>query len=143
LWYSYSSGVGRIELLAEAVVDKCEVLVIDDNKTTRDILKMMLGDERFIVSSCASGPSALDLAKEKQFEIFVVDYSMPEMKGNVVTQELRKLWPDSFIIGYSIELKEEVFLAAGADKFIIKDHLDKELIPLIKERKHLGHPACL
>ncbi len=113
-----------------------EVLVIDDNQVTRDALKMILEEEGFIVNGCASGRSALDLTKEKSFGIYLIDYRMPEMNGDAVTAELRKLHPDSFIIGFSIEHKEQNFLAAGADKFIIKDRLGKELIQLIKERRH-------
>jgi DNA-binding response OmpR family regulator len=49
---------------------------------------------------------------------------------------VRKMNPGSFIIGYSMEPKEIAFLNAGADKFIIKDHLMKELIQSLKDRNH-------
>jgi CheY-like chemotaxis protein len=118
------------------VVNQEEVLVIDDNQVMRDALRMILEDEGLTVNSCASGRHALDLTKEKRFGIYLIDYHMPEMNGDAVTAELRNLHPDSFIIGFSLEHKEQAFLAAGADKFIIKDQLDKELIQFIKERKH-------
>ena len=111
-----------------------EILVIDDNQMTRDVLKQLLDDENYIVSSCPNGMSAIELIKEKPFEIFIIDYSMPEMPGDAVTAEVRKLCPDAFIIGFSFEHKELIFLAAGADKFIIKDELHAKLINAIKER---------
>ncbi len=110
------------------------VLVIDDNAVTRDTLKMILEAEGFTVERCSSGSDAIDLAKERSFRIYVIDYSMPGIKGDAVTAEVRKLHPGSFIIGYSIEQKETQFLDAGADKFIIKDQLMSELIQSIKLR---------
>ncbi len=114
-----------------------DVLVVDDNAVTRDLLAMILGGEGFLVESCSNGISAIELAKERSFQIYVIDYSMPGIKGDEVTSEVRKLHPDSFIIGYSIEQKETRFLEAGADKFIIKDHLTNELVQSIKFRKPL------
>jgi CheY-like chemotaxis protein len=115
------------------IVNAKEVLIIDDNQTVRDSLMKVLESEGFIVNSCASGSSALDLAKEKRFGAYLVDYHMPGMKGDAVTAELRKLHPDAFIVGFSLENKEQAFLAAGANKFINKDRLDEGLIQLIKE----------
>lgn len=111
-----------------------DVLVIDDNAVTRDTVAMILEGEGFSVQSCSSGNSAIDLAKERAFDVYVIDYSMPGIKGDEVTAEVRKLHPGSFIIGYSIEQKETQFLEAGADKFIIKDHLTSELVQSIKLR---------
>lgn len=115
--------------------NKGEVLVIDDNDPTRDILKVLLESEGYAVDSCASGRAALDLTKERPFGIYVVDYRMPEMNGDAVTVELRKLSPGAFIVGFSIENKEREFLSAGANTFITKDRLNKELVQLIKGKQ--------
>lgn len=118
-------------------MNKEAVLVIDDNEITREALKILLEDEGFAAHSCANGRSALDLTKEKYFSVFIIDYRMPEMNGDAVAAVLRKLYPESFIIGFSLESKEQEFLEAGADTFIIKDHFDKKLIPLIRQRSAL------
>lgn len=112
-----------------------DVLVVDDNELTRVTLTQLLKEEGFTVDSCASGRSALDLTIRKPFQIFVIDYSMPEMKGDAVTAEVRKLHPSSFIIGFSFEPKESAFLEAGADKFLLKEYLLNDLVGLIKERR--------
>jgi len=115
-----------------------EVLVVDDNKLTRDVLKMFLEAEDYSVTCCTDGMSALDLAKEKRFGTFLVDYRMPGMNGDEVTVLLRRSYPEACIIGYSIENKEQAFLAAGADTFILKDDIDKQLSPLLKNRSCLS-----
>ncbi len=110
------------------------VLVIDDNRTTIDILRTILESEGFRVSYCENGKTALNRVKAGRFKIIVTDYRMPEMNGDEVTRLLRPLCPDAFIIGFSLELKDHAFFKAGADAFVFKHELVHELIPLIKNR---------
>ncbi len=110
------------------------VLVIDDDKTTRDSLQMFLEFEGFVVSSCESGATALDLVSKKHFEVLLIDYQMPDINGDELTRRLRPLCPDAFILGFSMESKEQAFLKVGADAFLSKHQLVQKLIPLIKKR---------
>jgi len=110
------------------------VLVVDDDKLTRDGLHMLLESEGFAVSSCANGAVALDLIRNKQFEILLIDYRMPEMNGDELTRQLRPLCPDALIIGISIESRGQAFLKSGADAFLGKHELVRKLPPLIKNR---------
>lgn len=104
------------------------VLVVDDNKTTRDILRTILESEGYAVTCCADGLSAIKTAKGKGFSAFLVDYRMPVMNGVEATAALRRLYPEKLIIGFSIENREHEFLKAGADTFIRKDELSSRLI---------------
>jgi len=111
------------------------VLVIVDDKATRDSLQMFLAFEGFIVRSCKSGAAALDLISKKRCDVILLCYRMPEMNGDELTRRLRSLCPDAFIIGFSVESNDQAFLMAGADAFIRKDKLVHELVPLIKNRR--------
>jgi CheY-like chemotaxis protein len=104
-----------------------EILIIDDNKTTLDILRTILKAEGYAVTCCPDSLAALDMAREKVFNIFLIDYRMPYMNGVEATAILRKLRPDELIIGFSIENKESAFLDAGADVFVRKDDLHRWL----------------
>ncbi len=110
------------------------VLVVDDNRTTREILQAVLKSEGIRSDSSESGTAALEAAGIQQYDVFLVDYRMPKMTGDELTRSLRKAYPNSYIIGYSIESKDQAFLAAGADVFIIKDHLTEKIVPLIKNK---------
>ena len=107
---------------------KESVLVIDDNKITRDILRTILESEGYAVTCCADGLSAIDTAKEKVFSVFLVDYRMAAMNGAETTAVLRRMHPEKLIIGFSIENREPDFLKAGADMFIRKDELSSRLV---------------
>lgn len=110
------------------------VLVIDDDKSTRVSLKMFLEFEGFVVYSCDRGATALDLMSKLRFDILLIGYRMPEMSGDELTRQLRTLYPDAFILGFSVESKDQAFLGAGADAFVRKDRLVHELVSLIKNR---------
>jgi two-component system, OmpR family, response regulator ArlR len=113
------------------------VLVIDDDETARKSIQMLLEFDGFDVSSCESGSAAFVLIRGKYFEILLVDYRMPEMNGDEVTRQLRPLCPDAYILGFSIESKEQAFLSAGADAFLGKHELVQKLVPLIKKRQRI------
>ncbi len=108
-----------------------DVLVVDDNQTIRWGLTVLLEEEGFTVETCPCGRSALELAGKRAFNVYLVDYWLPEMKGVAVTTELRKAHPSAAIIGCSIESKEQAFLSAGADAFILKENLSVDLLPSI------------
>ena len=112
-----------------------EVLVIDDNQIIRDVLTRLLESEGYSVTCCADGMSAIALAKEKRFGTFIVDYCMPCMNGDEVTLLLRQSYPEAFIIGFSAEHKDRAFLMAGANTFMLKDDIDKQLPPLLKANR--------
>jgi CheY-like chemotaxis protein len=111
-----------------------DILIIDDDRTTRDSLGMLLKFEGHRVWDCESGIAALDMMKEQRFDVFLVDYRMPGMAGDEVVRLARTLSPDAYIIGFSVENKDHRFLAAGADAFIAKNLLVRELIPLLENR---------
>ena len=110
------------------------ILVVDDNKMMRDTLRDILESEGYVVSSCEDGPSALELAAEVRFDIVLSDYQMPDMNGDEVVKLLRQRYPDTFIVGFSIADKKQVFLQAGANHFISKEDLHPDLIPLLENR---------
>jgi len=115
-------------------VGNASVLVVDDNKIMRDMLRGILEAEGYAVSDCEDGPSALKLAGEKHFEIVLSDFQMPDMNGDEVVKLLRQQQPDTFIVGFSIADKKRVFLEAGANHFISKEQLLSDLIPMIENR---------
>ena len=115
------------------------VLVVDDNKIMRDMLRGILETEGFSVSSCEDGPSAIKLAGEKQFEIVLTDFQMPDMNGDEVVKLVRQQHPNTFIVGFSIANKKQVFLEAGANHFISKEQLLPDLIPTIESRTKMSN----
>ncbi len=99
------------------------VLVIDDDEAMRGALRMLLEFEDIVVECCHDGESGLELAKKKHFDVILIDYQMPGLKGDETTRSLRAICPNAFIIGISLEEKGQTFRQAGANAFISKDQL--------------------
>lgn len=110
------------------------ILIVDDDKRTRESLRMFLEFEGFSVDDCESGEFAFALLDKKCFDVYLIDYQMPDMQGDEVMRMLRPRCPDAYMIGFSLESKDRAFLAAGANAFVRKDELVHELIPLIQNR---------
>ena len=69
------------------------LLVVDDDEDTCQNLSDILGDLGYEVQVMHDGPSALRLAKDKTFDIALLDLKMPGMDGLELYRELKKLQP--------------------------------------------------
>jgi two-component system, NtrC family, nitrogen regulation response regulator NtrX len=69
------------------------VLVVDDEKSVRDSIKMILEYERFDVQQAEDGPAALARLRSGVADLVLLDIKMPGMDGMKVLQEIRSLWP--------------------------------------------------
>jgi DNA-binding NtrC family response regulator len=72
------------------------ILVVDDEKSQREILELILSGEGYDVTTASSGEAALKFAKEKRFDLALTDLKMTGMDGIELLQHL--LAQDSAII---------------------------------------------
>src|SRR6187549_4139396 len=72
------------------------ILVVDDEKSQREILEMILTEEGYDVTTAASGEAALKFAKDRRFDLALTDLKMTGMDGIELLQHLLGL--DSSII---------------------------------------------
>jgi DNA-binding NtrC family response regulator len=72
------------------------ILVVDDEKSQREILEMILSGEGYDVTTASSGEAALKFAKEHRFDLALTDLKMTGMDGIELLQHL--LAQDSSII---------------------------------------------
>jgi DNA-binding NtrC family response regulator len=72
------------------------ILVVDDEKSQREILEMILSGEGYDVTTASSGEAALKFTKEKRFDLALTDLKMTGMDGIELLQHL--LAQDSSII---------------------------------------------
>jgi two-component system response regulator AtoC len=66
-----------------------QLLVIDDDAVTRELLTEVLQSEGYRVAACDSGRRALERAEHEHFDLAVTDVRMPEMDGIAVTRALK------------------------------------------------------
>jgi CheY-like chemotaxis protein len=109
------------------------VLCIDDNQDLLECEKTFLESFGYTVLTAASGGKELELASIHSFDVVIVDYFMPEMNGQEVAIEMRKLRPQVPIIMLSGAVDVPKQVLKWVDAFIAKDLLASQLLPAIAQ----------
>ena len=66
------------------------ILVADDEKEIRDLLRLYLENEKYNVIEAKDGQQALDMLRSNKVDLCLLDIMMPNIDGYHVLQELRK-----------------------------------------------------
>ena len=61
--------------------DSFSILIVDDNEMNRDLLLRRLGKSGFQMASAENGKQALDMMRERSFDLVLLDIMMPVMDG--------------------------------------------------------------
>lgn len=113
------------------------VLVVDDEKDIRDILKSEFEFHGFLVQEAENGSQGLKVYKSFPTDVIVSDIRMPIMDGKKFLEQLMltksKLPLFYFISGYP-DLKPEEAQALGASGLFSKPFQLKELVKHVKEK---------
>lgn len=99
------------------------VLVVDDDVAVCRILQRMLSDEQYQVQTSQSVADALKAIEERPFDVYVMDYKLPDGSGLDVAERIRSKWGATPIILISGYDSGAVALRAG--KLSITDFLEK------------------
>ncbi|MFC1693473.1 sigma-54-dependent transcriptional regulator [Candidatus Latescibacterota bacterium] len=110
------------------------ILVVDDEKSMRDTLKIMLEKEGFEVDSAENGAEALKMFENDNYDLIITDLKMPEVDGIKLIETLNSMGSDtSIIIMTAYASKEQAIKALnlGATFFIEKPFKKPELMNFI------------
>lgn len=111
------------------------VLVVDDDKNTRLLMRALLEGEHYTVTLAANGEEALDTMERNHVDLVLLDLMMPRMDGYEFTRELRAANNDLPILMVSAKQlpddRKKGFLA-GIDDFMVKPVDEEELLLRIK-----------
>jgi CheY-like chemotaxis protein len=86
------------------------VLVVDDEESVQRFVERVLTGVGYHVTTASGGPSALKIVEEQDdpFDLFVIDFAMPGMRGDELAQRLRAREPDAKIL-YCTGLIDSLF----------------------------------
>jgi len=111
-----------------------EILVVDDDNNLRMILRDSLESCGFEVKEKNDGKSALELLKEKKFDLLITDLMMPGMNGMELIEKAKEKYPDMgslVITAYGTIEKAVELMQKGAFDFITKpfsiSHLESRI----------------
>ncbi|MDI6097582.1 SpoIIE family protein phosphatase [Actinoplanes sp. NEAU-A12] len=118
------------------------ILLADDNADLREHVSRLLRPYWSVVTA-VDGVSALELAREQQFDLVLTDVMMPRLDGFGLIAELRAdpRTRDVPIVVLSARAGEEAAvegLAAGADDYLVKPFSTRELTARVRANLELG-----
>ena len=121
------------------------LLVVDDDKNIRYLIKEVFEAEHFTVQTAADGKAALDLLVKEKFDLAIVDIMMPNLNGYEFTEQLRtfdKELPVLMISAKQLSEDRKKGFAAGIDDFMTKPLDTEELVlhvrALLRRAKIVG-----
>lgn len=108
---------------------KVHVLVVDDEKMIRSLLKMSLQRMGYEVTTADDGAEALDLFQENSFDLILLDILMPNVDGFTVCSEVRRVSDVPIVMLTALNRPDDIVrgLELGADNYITKPFTFKEV----------------
>lgn len=112
-----------------------KVLIVDDEKGIRDVIKEYCLFENYEVLEAEDGIEANDIIKNNNdIDIIILDIMMPKQDGYTTLKEIRKISsvPVIMLSARSEEYNKLLSFELGVDDYITKPFSPKELIARIK-----------
>jgi len=106
---------------------KSRILVVDDDEDFRKVISIALSEEGFEVHQSSTGEGGVKAARERDFDLILLDIHMPVMDGIQALKILRQETPSTdfaMITGY-----QDVHLAVESLKLGAKEYLMKPIDP--------------
>ncbi len=99
-----------------------KILIADDEPEIRELLRLYLENEKYIVVEAKDGQEAIDLLRKERPALCILDIMMPKLDGYHVLQQLRKESNVPVIILSAKDADSEKILGLnlGADDYLAK-----------------------
>jgi DNA-binding NarL/FixJ family response regulator len=117
---------------------KVSILIVDDHKLIRETWSFILGtDPRFeVIADCGDPELAIELARDLKPNIVLMDINMSPMSGFDATEQIRRLSPQTRVIGVSMHSQPAYarkMLQVGAQGYVTKNSSKDEMVKAILE----------
>ncbi|MBN1104983.1 MAG: sigma-54-dependent Fis family transcriptional regulator [Deltaproteobacteria bacterium] len=142
--------------------DRQSILVVDDERSMREFLEIMLTKEGYEVSLASSGEDAVEILGSRKFELVITDIKMKDVNGIAVLKKAKEINPETVVVMISAFATAETAVDAmkegaydyipkpfkvGEFKRIIRDALQTAKRPPIEENREdkewAPHFGCL
>ncbi len=111
-----------------------KILIIEDDPEIIKLLEIHLADVIYSVDKAMDGSLGLSMALENNYDLILLDLTLPSMDGNEVCKQLRakKNTPIIMLTAKSEEIDRVLGLEIGADDYIVKPFSIRELLARVK-----------
>ncbi len=119
------------------------ILLVEDEKSIRDVVTAYLEREGYWVTAVADGEAAINAFEKSHYDLVVLDLMLPKVSGEDVCRDIRDT-SDVPIIMLTAKGEEEDRIAGlglGADDYLVKPFSPRELVARVRallRRAHAG-----
>ncbi|MCR8984576.1 response regulator transcription factor [Brevibacillus laterosporus] len=115
-------------------MEEIRVLIVDDEKEIRDLLRKYLERELYQVDVAVNGEEALQMFEKKKYNLMILDVMMPKVDGIEVCRRLRNKTniPILMLTAKDHEIDKILGLSMGADDYITKPFSINEVVARVK-----------
>jgi len=118
------------------MLQHARIAVVDDDRMVREMLELGLSREGYTVRTASDGQAALQLVREWEPEVIVLDVMMPKIDGVTLLPMLREITQAPIVmLTAKGETADKVqSLSAGADDYLVKPFVFEELIARLQAK---------
>ena len=118
------------------------ILIVEDERKTREYLQKGLGESGYVVDTAADGVDGLHLALTGDYDLVILDVMLPGADGRQVLRALRREKPTPVVfLTARDELEDRVGgLELGADDYLVKPFAFAELLARVRTVLRRGAP---
>ncbi|HIS75549.1 MAG TPA: response regulator transcription factor [Candidatus Merdivicinus excrementipullorum] len=120
------------------------ILVVDDEEQIRNIIKKYAAFEGYQVSEAVDGMEAVEICRQKKFDLIIMDVMMPELDGFSACREIRKT-SDTPVLMLSARGEEYDRIHGfeiGVDDYVVKPFSPRELMMRVQAILKRSRPAA-
>ena len=119
------------------------ILLVEDERKLRDLVRSYLERAGFTVLSTESGAEALTLASSADPDLLVLDLGLPDVPGEAVAREVRAAGPTPILMLTAKSAEEDRIrgLELGADDYVTKPFSPRELVLRVQAILRRGSQA--
>jgi CheY-like chemotaxis protein len=110
-----------------------DILIVDDSKTMRELLRLHLSDAGYTVVQAEDALQAGRILLEKHFDLVICDIDMPYMTGIelVIALKADRTVPDTPVVFLSSNVDASTGMKAGAVRYLVKPVTKDKLLEAV------------
>ena len=108
--------------------NQASILIVDDDANVCKTLSQVLERKGYDITTIDNGQRAVELSKERPFDVILMDVKMPVMGGVEAYKKIKQLRPSAVV----------VFMTAYAPEYLAKDMIGEDAYALVEKPYDIG-----